>query len=103
MPPPPPAPNIRTFRISQRVNPPHEKSPYDLSTSTIKSKATITTSIEELPKSFTSQSNKLRFNELKGESVSPSIHDYLPPAQLGSSFDSGTFFTSNIYHKLFIP
>lgn len=73
--PPPPTPNIHTFKVNQRVNPPHEKSPYDLSTSNIKSKSTIVTSLEEIPNSFISRSNEMRFDKLKGESFGPSIRD----------------------------
>ena len=112
MPPrPPPAPNIRIFKLSQRANPPHEKSPHDLSTSTIKSKSTVTNAVEELnilkPKQPETQDSNIkqsvlsaaqndRFNELKGESTTPCIQDYLPPPQEGPSFSMGA---SYIYLK----
>ena len=45
--PPTPDPNIRALRLSQRIESPHEKSPCDLSTSTIHSITITVRTIEE--------------------------------------------------------
>ena len=54
MPPPrpPPAPNYRYFKYSSRLEPPHERSPYDLSTSRIETNQSVVNTIEELHPRF---------------------------------------------------
>ena len=88
-----PALNIRLFKLSQHTSLPHEKSPYDLSTSMVTSKANIVNLVEEIklnshspstpvPSSSNvmTMSNDRRFSELAGKSCPPQVSDYLPPA-----------------------
>ena len=58
-------------------NLPHEKSPFDLSSSMIKSASTNSTTLENIILSFIRKSNEMCFDFYK------SIREYLPLAQVG--------------------
>ena len=48
---PPLVPNVQLFKVNHRINPPHEKSLWDLSTSTANTKLSIAVTVEEQFKS----------------------------------------------------